>query len=291
MTKVKPRVKVPKTAEIDEIIEIKTLISHPMHSGRAVDGDGNLVPRQIINSFRVYFNSAEIMSKDYLGLFEEMIKNKEKYVKLCEKYTFRTHTTDFYPVPLFGCNFVVQQYLNGVFTPESSGTSATAMMKRQKIVDSWKEQKNRLDNMELWEGGPKFHGDTSWLQDNYLCPNFSARIVYCFGCRKFLSETQMPWRPASKSFGVVMDNIRYCKVCRNYNKKEGKLPTRNLTDDNYQDIYKIEDAKFPKEDSSFGTMMMMGGESNGYSSNEISSVQRVTQAIEQNLMKKNKEEY
>ena len=62
MAKVKPRVKVPKTAEIDEIIEIKTLISHPMHSGRAVDGDGNLVPRQIINSFRVYFNDAEIMS-------------------------------------------------------------------------------------------------------------------------------------------------------------------------------------------------------------------------------------
>ena len=51
-------------ASIDEIIEIKTLISHPMHSGRAVDGDGNLVPRQIINSFRVYFNSAEIMSVD-----------------------------------------------------------------------------------------------------------------------------------------------------------------------------------------------------------------------------------
>ena len=42
MAKVKPRVKVPKTAEIGEIIEIKTLISHPMHSGRAVDGDGNL---------------------------------------------------------------------------------------------------------------------------------------------------------------------------------------------------------------------------------------------------------
>ena len=62
MAKVKPRVKVPKTAEIGEIIEIKTLISHPMHSGRAVDGDGNLVPRRIINSFRVYFNDAEIMS-------------------------------------------------------------------------------------------------------------------------------------------------------------------------------------------------------------------------------------
>ena len=33
-----------------------------MLSGRGVVGDGNLVPRQIINSFRVYFNDAEIMS-------------------------------------------------------------------------------------------------------------------------------------------------------------------------------------------------------------------------------------
>ena len=62
MAKVKPRVKVPKTANVNEIIEIKTLISHPMHSGRAVDGDGNLIPRQIIHSFRASFNGKEIMS-------------------------------------------------------------------------------------------------------------------------------------------------------------------------------------------------------------------------------------
>ena len=62
MTKVKPRVKVPKTAEAGEIVEIKTLISHPMHSGRAVDGDGNLIPRRIIHSFRASFNGTEVMS-------------------------------------------------------------------------------------------------------------------------------------------------------------------------------------------------------------------------------------
>ena len=62
MTKVKPRVKVPKTAEAGEIVEIKTLISHPMDSGRAVDGDGNLIPRRIIHSFRVSFNDTEVMS-------------------------------------------------------------------------------------------------------------------------------------------------------------------------------------------------------------------------------------
>ncbi|MDA0331963.1 MAG: thiosulfate oxidation carrier complex protein SoxZ [Proteobacteria bacterium] len=62
MAKVKPRVKVPNTAEAGEIIEIKTLISHPMHSGRAVDGDGNLIPRKIIKSFHVSFNGTEVMS-------------------------------------------------------------------------------------------------------------------------------------------------------------------------------------------------------------------------------------
>lgn len=62
MAKVKPRVKVSNTAEAGEIIEIKTLISHPMHSGRAVDGDGNLIPRKIIKSFHVSFNGTEVMS-------------------------------------------------------------------------------------------------------------------------------------------------------------------------------------------------------------------------------------
>ena len=38
---VKPRVKVPKSAEAGEAITIKTLISHPMESGQRKDGDGN----------------------------------------------------------------------------------------------------------------------------------------------------------------------------------------------------------------------------------------------------------
>lgn len=64
MSKVKARVKVPKKAEIDEVIEIKTLISHPMHSGRGVDGDGNIVPRKIINQFQASFNGTMFFSMD-----------------------------------------------------------------------------------------------------------------------------------------------------------------------------------------------------------------------------------
>ncbi|MGB0310687.1 MAG: thiosulfate oxidation carrier complex protein SoxZ [Proteobacteria bacterium] len=65
MSKVKARVKVPKTAEKDEIVEIKTLISHPMHSGRGVDGDGNIVPRNIINSFTAKFNGKTVFNADF----------------------------------------------------------------------------------------------------------------------------------------------------------------------------------------------------------------------------------
>ena len=48
---VKPRVKVPKTAAAGDVITIKTLISHKMESGVRKDGDGNVIPRSIINRF------------------------------------------------------------------------------------------------------------------------------------------------------------------------------------------------------------------------------------------------
>ena len=49
MADAKPRVKVPKTASKDEIITIKTLISHTMESGQRKDKDGKIIPRSIIN--------------------------------------------------------------------------------------------------------------------------------------------------------------------------------------------------------------------------------------------------
>lgn len=64
MSKIKARVKVPKKADIDEVIEIKTLLSHPMHSGRGVDGDGNIIPRKIINKFTASFNGTTFFSMD-----------------------------------------------------------------------------------------------------------------------------------------------------------------------------------------------------------------------------------
>ena len=64
MSSIKPRVKVPKEVSINEIIEIKTLIRHPMHSGRMKDTEGNKIPKQIINAFSAKFNGQEVFKMD-----------------------------------------------------------------------------------------------------------------------------------------------------------------------------------------------------------------------------------
>src|SRR6056297_1291119 len=58
---VKPRVKVPGSASAGEGIVIKTLISHPMESGQRRDGDGNPIPRSIINRFTCAFNGENVI--------------------------------------------------------------------------------------------------------------------------------------------------------------------------------------------------------------------------------------
>ena len=58
---VKPRVKVPKSAAAGDVITIKTLISHKMESGQRKDGDGNIIPRSIINRFVADFNGQNII--------------------------------------------------------------------------------------------------------------------------------------------------------------------------------------------------------------------------------------
>lgn len=61
---VKPRVKVPKKAAAGESITIKTLISHKMESGQRKDGDGNIIPRSIINRFTADFNGQNVIDVD-----------------------------------------------------------------------------------------------------------------------------------------------------------------------------------------------------------------------------------
>ncbi|WP_306027366.1 MULTISPECIES: thiosulfate oxidation carrier complex protein SoxZ [unclassified Stappia] len=64
MSTSKPRVKVPKTASKDEVIQIKTLISHTMESGQRKDSDGKPIPRKIINKFKCEFNGKTVFECD-----------------------------------------------------------------------------------------------------------------------------------------------------------------------------------------------------------------------------------
>lgn len=51
----------PKTASKDEVITIKTLISHQMESGQRKDKDGKVIPRSIINRMTVEFNGQSVL--------------------------------------------------------------------------------------------------------------------------------------------------------------------------------------------------------------------------------------
>jgi sulfur-oxidizing protein SoxZ len=50
----------PQRAKRGEIIEIKTLIQHPMETGYRLDNKGAAVPRDIINRFVCTYNRDEV---------------------------------------------------------------------------------------------------------------------------------------------------------------------------------------------------------------------------------------
>ena len=60
----KPRIKLPESAKVGEVIEIKTLISHVMETGQRRGTDGNLVPRSIINNFTAKYAGAEVFKAE-----------------------------------------------------------------------------------------------------------------------------------------------------------------------------------------------------------------------------------
>jgi len=64
MTSALALVRVPATAKRGEIIEIKTLIRHPMETGFRRTQLGERIPRYIITHFTCVYNGAEILRAD-----------------------------------------------------------------------------------------------------------------------------------------------------------------------------------------------------------------------------------
>ena len=60
-----PRVRIPSMAKQGEIIEIKTLLSHPMETGHSRDVYGKLIPRYIIHTFTCTYNGEEVFRADW----------------------------------------------------------------------------------------------------------------------------------------------------------------------------------------------------------------------------------
>ena len=65
----KPRIKLPDSAKVGEVIEVKTLISHVMETGQRKDQDGKTIPRNIIHTFEVKFAGKPVITaKLYSGI-------------------------------------------------------------------------------------------------------------------------------------------------------------------------------------------------------------------------------
>ncbi len=59
------RLAVPKTAQQDEIIEIKALIQHDMESGFRRGSRGEVIPRDIITRFECTYDGNTVFAADF----------------------------------------------------------------------------------------------------------------------------------------------------------------------------------------------------------------------------------
>jgi len=65
----RPRIRLPDSAKVGDVIEIKTLISHVMETGQRKNTDGKTIPRNIIHSFEAKFAGRTVFTaKLYTGI-------------------------------------------------------------------------------------------------------------------------------------------------------------------------------------------------------------------------------
>lgn len=65
MVQPRPRIRLSANeVSAGDIIDIRTLISHTMESGQRRDGDGNVIPRHIINTFRCELDGEVVFACD-----------------------------------------------------------------------------------------------------------------------------------------------------------------------------------------------------------------------------------
>ena len=61
----KPRIKLPESATVGEIIDVKAVVTHPMETGNRKDSAGAISPRNVINSFTALFAGTEVFRAEF----------------------------------------------------------------------------------------------------------------------------------------------------------------------------------------------------------------------------------
>jgi sulfur-oxidizing protein SoxZ len=59
------RISVPDSAHAGEVIEVKTLIAHPMETGFRRDALGDVVPRKILRAFICRYDGREVFRAEF----------------------------------------------------------------------------------------------------------------------------------------------------------------------------------------------------------------------------------
>ena len=62
---IRTRISVPATAAPGEVVQIRTIASHPMESGFRRDVRGDIIPQDILVSFVCRYNGAEVFRTDF----------------------------------------------------------------------------------------------------------------------------------------------------------------------------------------------------------------------------------
>lgn len=60
-----PRFRLPESAKVGDIIEVKTLITHVMETGNRHDKYGKLIPRDIINTFVAKYGDTQVFRAEF----------------------------------------------------------------------------------------------------------------------------------------------------------------------------------------------------------------------------------
>jgi sulfur-oxidizing protein SoxZ len=57
---IKPRIRLPESVKAGDIVEVRTLVSHVMETGQRRNSEGQIVPRDLINSVVATWGGREV---------------------------------------------------------------------------------------------------------------------------------------------------------------------------------------------------------------------------------------